>query len=112
MSNNENENNIGWLRTIAPHLKDKDDEELEAFLEDAGVKVKLMGVPQEYEEILTRWLAAHLASLGNRQSESHSVADLSVSYSTGQLGAGLLGTPFGQEFWRIIKMIRPKLRVM
>lgn len=92
------------VRAIARHLKKMPDDDLQVFIEDASAEVNKYKVGSTDRERLTRWLAAHLATLNYRRAQSESVAELSRSFSSAQ-GEGLDATEYGQEYKRQLKKV-------
>jgi len=100
------------VKAVAEHLKSMEDEDLQVFIDDAIIEVDDCGIPGKYRERAQRLLAAHMATLNKRRATSKSASDLSVTYGT-QLGIGLHGSSYGQEFGRLLDKIRGvHLRVM
>lgn len=97
------------IKSIAKHLKELPDSDIEVFIDDAYMEVSDLNVKEEYEERLTRYLAAHLASLNVRQAMAEKVADMSRSYAPHELiaGKGLELTAYGQEYKRLVKKYGP-----
>lgn len=101
------------VRAIAKHLKQMTDEELSVVIDDAYGEVKVMQVKEQHEERLSRYLAAHLASLNIRRAQSEKVADLAKTYAQqSETSTGLGATQYGQEYERLLKLyIRPSLKL-
>ncbi|WP_100523416.1 DUF4054 domain-containing protein [Mycobacteroides abscessus] len=102
------------VRAIAKHLVTLSDEELDVVIDDALMEVQDHKVKEAHEERLTRYLAAHLASLNIRQATLEKVADLQKGYNSNDLavGKGLELTPYGQEYKRLlVQYSRPKFNL-
>ncbi|MGG1291377.1 DUF4054 domain-containing protein [Bacillus smithii] len=101
------------VRAIAKHLSSLTDDQLQIIIDDAYQEVKSLGVKEEYEERLTRYLAAHLGSLNIRQTQSESIGTMRKSYSTQSIdnNTGLNVTPYGQEYERLKNRLTAKSRI-
>lgn len=101
------------VRAIAKHLSPLTDDQLQIIIDDAYQEVKSLGVKEEYEERLSRYLAAHLGSLNIRQTQSESVGPMRKSYSTQSIdnNTGLNVTPYGQEYERLKNRLTAKSRI-
>lgn len=101
------------VRSIAKHLSSLTDDQLQIIIDDAYQEVKSLGIQEEYEERLTRYLSAHLASLNVRQTQSESVGPMRKDYTTQSISAntGLSSTPYGQEYSRLVKKYKPKINL-
>ncbi|MED4933998.1 DUF4054 domain-containing protein [Heyndrickxia coagulans] len=101
------------VRAIAKHLSSITDDQLQVYIDDAYQEVKELEVKDAYVERLTRYLAAHLASLNVRQTQSESVGPMRKSYSTQSVdnNTGLQVTPYGQEYERLKNKLTAKSRI-
>lgn len=101
------------VRAIAKHLSSLTDDQMQIIIDDAYQEVKSLGVKEEYEERLTRYLAAHLGSLNIRQTQVESVGPMRKSYSTQSIdnNTGLQVTPYGQEYERLKNRLTAKSRI-
>ncbi|KZM54915.1 hypothetical protein A3Q35_13225 [Aeribacillus pallidus] len=101
------------VRSIAKHLSALTDDQLQIIIEDAYQEVKSLGIKKEYEERLSRYLAAHLGSLNIRQTQSESVGPMRKDYSTQSINnnTGLSATPYGQEYERLKNRLTAKSRI-
>lgn len=101
------------VRSIAKHLSSLNDDELQIIIDDAYQEVKSLGINEEYEERLTRYLAAHLGSLNVRQTQSESVGPMRKDYSTQSINNNtwLSATPYGQEYERLKNRLTAKSRI-
>ncbi|MEK3645827.1 DUF4054 domain-containing protein [Aeribacillus sp. FSL M8-0235] len=101
------------VRSIAKHLSALTDDELQIIIDDAYQEVKSLGIQEEYEERLNRYLAAHLGSLNIRQTQSESVGPMRKDYSTQSINnnTGLSATPYGQEYERLKNRLTAKSRI-
>lgn len=95
----------GRVRSIAKHLSTLSDDDLQILIDDAFQEVNALGVKVEYEEKLSRYLAAHYGSLNVRQTQSETVGPIKRSYTSGNIDdrKGLDSTPYGQEYARLVK---------
>lgn len=103
------------LLMIANHLNGLTTEALQQYIDDAFLEVEDMKVKEEHEEILSRYLAAHFASLNVRRVVSMKADVLSQTYSNeATAGRGLDSTVYGQEFKRLSKRYggRPRLNMV
>jgi len=94
---------VDKVQAIASHLKKVSPEALEVYIDDASEEVDDLKVKDKYKERLTRYLAAHLATMNVRREDSRSFEGASVSYSSESAGTGLDSTGYGQEFQRILR---------
>lgn len=98
------------MKTTAPHLTSVSDEALNLFIEDAAFEVSKLKAPHEYVERLTRYLAIHLASINNKTVKSEKVGDLARTYAEPGESGGLLSTPYGAEYQRLVDELQPRGR--
>ncbi|MBC1935183.1 DUF4054 domain-containing protein [Listeria grandensis] len=76
---------------------------LEMHIEDAFLEVQSEGFPEKYEERATRYLAAHLATLSDKNVKSEAVGSLKREYSGKNVSLqNLKTTPYGQEYSRLL----------
>lgn len=99
------------VRAVARHLKPVSDADLQLVIDDAYQDVlDLYKAKNEaYHERLTRYLAAHLASLNVRRATSQKVADMQVTYASQNRSVvsrerDLEATEYGQEFLRLLRL--------
>lgn len=90
------------MKVTAPHLASVLDTTLELFIEDAAFEVSKLNAPAEYQERLVRYLAIHFASLSNKVVKSEKVGDLARTYAETSETGGLLSTPYGAEYQRLL----------
>jgi len=90
------------VRAIAKHLASVDDAALNLHIADAKLELKTHDIPEENEERLQRYLAAHYATLDQRRTTSERVGDIQASYQAAQ-GKDLDATEYGQEFKRQLR---------
>lgn len=104
---------VARVRSIAKHLTTLSDDQLQVFIDDAYQEVTDLKVKEEYVEKLTRYLAAHLASLNVRQTQSESVGPMRKTYTTQSINnnTGLGSTPYGQEYDRLVRKYKPKINL-
>ena len=102
------------IRAIAKHLSGLADEQLKLYIDDAFQEVKDLHIHEQYIEKLTRYLAAHLASINVRQTQSESVGPMRKTFTTQTIDSntGLNSTPYGQEFSRLVKKYKPKINLV
>lgn len=96
------------VRDIAAHLSGMSDPVLQGYIDDAYQDViELYKVKREaYHERLTRYLAAHMASLNVRRATSQKVSDMSKTYASRAADeVGLRSTEYGQEFLRLLSRV-------
>ncbi|UZH06394.1 DUF4054 domain-containing protein [Heyndrickxia coagulans] len=101
------------VRAIAKHLTTLTDDQLQVYIDDAYQEVADLNVNGKYVEKLVRYLAAHLASLNVRQTQSESVGPMRKDYATQSISAntGLCSTSYGQEYSRLVKKYKPKINL-
>ncbi|MDF2657768.1 MAG: hypothetical protein K0Q94_559 [Paenibacillus sp.] len=92
------------VRSIARHLAVLTDEQLQIHIDDAYQDVtETYKIKNEsYHERLTRYLAAHLATLDVRRATSQRVSDMAKTFDSLAKGEGLKQTEYGQEFLRLL----------
>ncbi|MBD8026428.1 DUF4054 domain-containing protein [Ureibacillus sp. Re31] len=96
------------VRMMGKEFTNMTDEQLNMYIEDASLEVSSLSVPDEQKERLTRYLAAHLASVNTRKIVREKVDVIERQYSDQGSTEGLLSTPYGQEYQRILKKISKK----
>lgn len=105
------------VRSIAKHLSSMSDDDLQVFIEDAYQEiVDTTGVKSIYYERLTRWLAAHYASLNIRQANVERVGPVQRQYNLSRTGGetgkpGIQSTPYGLEYDRLMKRLTGRGRL-
>lgn len=105
------------VRSIAKHLKQMSDDDLQIFIDDAYQEVvDTTGAEPKYYERLSRWLAAHYASLNERQANVERVGPITREYnlsrSGGETGAnGIQSTPYGLEYLRLMRRLTGRGRL-
>ncbi|MFB6475769.1 DUF4054 domain-containing protein [Paenibacillus glucanolyticus] len=93
------------VRGIAKHLSGLSDEDLQLYIDDSYQDVISLykAKDESYHERLTRYLAAHMASLNIRRVTSQKVDGMQMTYeSGGKDGDGLESTEYGLEFLRLL----------
>lgn len=90
------------MRITAPHLAAITDETLSLFIEDATFEVSKLNAPAEYQERLARYLAIHFASISNKSVQKEKVGELERTYANAEATGGLLSTPYGAEYQRLL----------
>lgn len=96
------------VRTMGSTFTSMTDDQLNIFIEDASLEVSSLHVPEDHKERLTRYLAAHLATVNARKVIREKVDVIERQYSDQGTTIGLQSTPYGQEFERILKKITKK----
>ena len=96
------------VRTMGKEFTSMTDEQLNMYIEDASLEVSSLSVPEEQRERLARYLTAHLATVNIRKIVREKVDIIERQYSDSGSTFGLLSTPFGQEYQRILKKISKK----
>lgn len=105
------------VRSIAKHLRQMSDVDLQVSIDDAYQEViDTTGVNPNYYERLSRWLAAHYASLNQRQANVERVGPITREYnlsrSGGETGAsGVQSTPYGLEYLRLMRRLTGRGRL-
>jgi hypothetical protein len=104
------------VKSIAKHLNIMSDEDLQIFIDDAYQEVLTTGAKEEYHERLTRYLAAHMASINVRQANEESVGPLTKIYNlsraSGETGKGaFMLTPYGEEYDRLMRRVTGRGRL-
>lgn len=105
------------VRAIAHHLNAMPDASLQLFINDAYFEVTTTtGAKPIYYEILTRWLAAHNASLDYRQANVEHVGPMSREYNlsrtAGETGkGGIQSTPYGLKYDQLMKRLTGRGRL-
>ena len=80
-----------------------EDKHIQDALADAEVIIaNVSGLPLQVANLLTKYLARHLAVLNLRDVTSIKLPNLSASYRTIEAGLGLDQTPYGQQFKNLI----------
>ena len=75
------------------------DASIEVFIGDAFLVVKKKKFPEDVEEMANRYLAAHLATMTNKNVVMEAVGTLKRQYSDkNPLAEGLSTTPYGQKY--------------
>lgn len=102
---------VSKVRAIANHLEVLDDSTIEMYIDDA--KSELDSIPDDKQERLQRYLAAHYATLNIRRPDSEQIGnDINTQYNADH-GEGLARTEYGQEVDRILKKLTgPNLRLL
>lgn len=110
---------VSSVRLMSDQFSGMSDEKLQLFIDDAYLEITTeYKVNEVHHERLTRYLAAHLAYLDIKEVSKEAVGALSREYQkrAGNDNTGILSTPFGQEYKRILdrllKWDRIKLAVL
>lgn len=106
---------IERIRMLSDDFTSISDDRLTMYIEDASSEVSFLNVPEQYQERLTRYLAAHLAALSITSSQAvirEKVDVIERQYSDPSKNFGLLATKYGQEYQRLFDelqdLIKPK----
>ncbi|WP_416730299.1 DUF4054 domain-containing protein [Fictibacillus sp. JL2B1089] len=94
------------IKSMGKELNKLTDDQLDMYIEDASLEVSSLNVKPEQVERLTRYLAAHLATVSIRKVVKEKVDSLERTYASSGESVGLDTTPFGQEFQRILNSLR------
>lgn len=95
------------VRSMGKEFTSMTDDQLNMYIEDASLEVSYLSVPENQKERLTRYLAAHLATVNVKKVVREKVDVIERQYS--DVGAiGLESTPYGQEFQRILESTQKK----
>ncbi|WP_228472918.1 DUF4054 domain-containing protein [Listeria welshimeri] len=94
---------VAKLKITAKSIVNLSEEALNVFIDDAFMQVQSAGFPEEYEDIANRYLAAHLATLDDKNIKSEAVGSLKREYSGNNvLFTNLKSTSYGQEYLRLL----------
>ncbi|MFX3616228.1 MAG: DUF4054 domain-containing protein [Sporolactobacillus sp.] len=105
------------VRSIAHHLISMSDADLQLCIDDAFQEiVDTTDVNSKYYERLSRYLAAHYASLNVRQANVEHVGPIQREYNLsrtgGETGAnGVQSTPYGLEYLRLMRRLTGRGRL-
>lgn len=110
---------VADVRRIAPEFATVADEAVAAFLDDAALELSATAWGALYDRAQAL-VAAHLVALANPSMAgsigpvaSESVGGVSRSYAVTAVAAGRWGTSrFGLEFYRLMRLTGPALRVV
>ncbi|WP_346235725.1 DUF4054 domain-containing protein [Lysinibacillus telephonicus] len=100
------------VRLMGKEFTSMTDEQLNIYIEDASLEVSSLSVPENQKERLTRYLAAHLASVNTKKVIREKVDVIERQYSDPGATEGLLSTPYGQEYQRILKKLSKTINLM
>jgi hypothetical protein len=93
------------IKATASHLASVSDITLELFIEDAASEVSKLNAPEEYQERLIRYLTIHFASMSNKTVLKEKLEGLEKTYADSGMSGGLLSTPYGTEYQRLLDEI-------
>lgn len=103
---------VARVRAIAPHLEDVDADVIEMHIDDAALELEGRDIPEDWEERLQRYLAAHFATLSRPENGNVTTITerVDVLSRTRQLGGNLnwedlRSTRYGQEAWRMLRRL-------
>ncbi|HAA4684508.1 TPA_asm: DUF4054 domain-containing protein [Listeria monocytogenes] len=94
---------VSKLKLTASSLASVSDDSLQVHIDDSYLEVQEKGFPEKFEERANRYLAAHLATLANKNVKSEAVDSLKREYYEVKGDSGLLSTEYGQEYARLLK---------
>ncbi|MBC3581237.1 DUF4054 domain-containing protein [Listeria monocytogenes] len=94
---------VDRLKLTASAIANVSDATLQLHIDDAYSEVQEKGFPENLEERANRYLAAHLATLANKDVKSEAVGSLKREYYEVKGDTGLLSTEYGQEYARLLK---------
>ncbi|MGY3186452.1 DUF4054 domain-containing protein [Lysinibacillus sp. TE18511] len=104
---------IERIRMLSDEFTSISDERLTMYIEDASLEVSSLSVMETYQERLTRYLAAHLATLSVSKGQAvirEKVDVIERQYSDPNKNIGLLATKYGQEYQRILDELEEQLK--
>ncbi|CAM4012508.1 DUF4054 domain-containing protein [Mesobacillus zeae] len=94
------------VRSMSKEFASLTDVQLNMLIEDATLEVSSLTIPDDQRERLTRYLAAHLASMDVRKVVKEKVDVIERTYSdSGSGGTALESTSFGLEYQRILNSL-------
>ena len=106
---------IERIRLLSDDFASVSEERLTMYIEDASLEVSSFKFPEQYQERLTRYLAAHLVALSITKDQAvirEKVDVIERQYSDPNKNVGLLATKFGQEYQRMLdeleELLAPK----
>lgn len=95
---------VDKLKYTAKEVSNLSKEALEMHIDDAYLEVQEANFPEKHEERANRYLAAHLATLGDKNVKSEAVGSLKREYSGKNVSfQNLKGTAYGQEYLRLLE---------
>lgn len=105
------------VRGMGNELTSLTDDQLNMYIEDASLEVSSLTVPEQHKERLTRYLAAHLASMSMKRVVKEKLDVIERQYNNSANAEGLSSTSYGQEYLRLVSLLeesdkRPKLNLV
>ena len=100
------------IRLLSDEFASVSDDRLTMYIEDASSEVSSLNLPEQYQERLTRYLAAHFVALSITKSQAvirEKVDVIERQYSDPNSNFGLLATKFGQEYQRMLEELQESL---
>lgn len=97
---------IDRIRLLSDDFAAISEERLTMYIEDASFEVSSLKLPGQYEERLTRYLAAHFVALSIKKDQAvirEKVDVIERQYSDSSKNFGLLATKYGQEYQRMLE---------
>lgn len=95
---------VDKLKYTAKEVSNLPEKALEMHIDDAFLEVQEANFPEKHEERANRYLAAHLATLGDKNVKSEAVGSLKREYSGKNVSfQNLKGTAYGQEYLRLLE---------
>lgn len=101
------------VRLLSDDFAAISDERLTMYIEDASLEVSSLNLPEQYQERLTRYLAAHLIALSIQKDQvvvREKVDVIERQYSDPNKNLGILSTKFGQEYQRMLDELEDVLK--
>ncbi|MFF5994276.1 DUF4054 domain-containing protein [Lysinibacillus sp. KU-BSD001] len=96
---------IERVRLLGSEFETVMDARLEMCIEDASLEVSSLGIHEAHHERLTRYLAAHLATISTTKAQvviKEKVDVIEREYSDPNKNLGLFSSKYGQEYQRIL----------
>lgn len=104
---------IERIRLLSDEFATISDDRITMYIEDASNEVSSFKLPGQYEERLTRYLAAHFVALSVTKAQAvirEKVDVIERQYSDPSKNFGLLATKFGQEYQRMLEELQEQLK--
>lgn len=91
------------LKLTAKELTSLSDDALKQYINDAWLEVEKANFPERFQDKANRYLAAHLATLADKNVKSEAVGSLKREYSGKNVSfMDLKSSPYGQEYLRLL----------
>lgn len=104
---------IERVRLLSDEFSSVSDDRLTMYIEDATNEVSSFNFPEQYQERLTRYLAAHFVALSVTKAQAVILEKVDVierQYSDPNKNFGLLATKFGQEYQRMLEELQEQFK--